>query len=146
MYTKYSVTWYALQMYVKQLAYKLSSIRKWRSIVAVSRGGLIPAALLAQELNIRLVDTICIDSYNGQHYNKKVLVMKTSPIDSKYTLIVDDLVDTGRTAQIIRSMYPKSYFVTIFAKPQGEKFVHQYVIHVFQYVWIEQPYDILHFI
>jgi hypothetical protein len=36
---------------------------RWKSVVAITRGGLVPAAIVARELNIRTVDTICVKSY-----------------------------------------------------------------------------------
>ncbi|CAL4042568.1 Xanthine-guanine phosphoribosyltransferase [Buchnera aphidicola (Phyllaphis fagi)] len=137
---KYIVTWDILQIYTRTLAKKIMSIKKWKSIIAVSRGGLIPAALLARELSIRIVDTICIASYNYNNF-KKIQILKKPSQDYEDVLIVDDLSDSGRTAKIIRKMYPKAHFVTIFAKPRGRKLVDQYLINVPQNVWIEQPWD-----
>ena len=56
-------------------------------------------------------------------------------------LIVDDLVDSGNTARLLREMYPKAHFVTIFAKPAGRPLVDDYVIDIPQETWIEQPWD-----
>jgi len=39
--------------------------------------------------------------------------------DGEGWLVIDDLVDTGRTAEILRRTYPKAHFATIYAKPQG---------------------------
>ncbi|CAL4320445.1 xanthine phosphoribosyltransferase [Buchnera aphidicola] len=137
---KHIVTWDMLQIYTKKLAHKVLAIRQWKGIIAVSRGGLIPSALLARELSIRYVDTICISSYNNRCL-KKIKVIKKSDIYDENILIMDDLVDTGGTAKIIRKMYPKAYFVTIFAKPRGISLVDDYIIDIPQDIWIEQPWD-----
>ena len=34
-------------------------------------------------------------------------------------LIVDDLVDTGQTAKIVRALLPRAHFATVYAKPMG---------------------------
>ena len=35
-------------------------------IVAITRGGLVPAHIIARELDIRIIDTVCISSYDDQ--------------------------------------------------------------------------------
>lgn len=137
---KYIVTWDQLQIYARKLAIRLLPAEQWAGIIAVSRGGLVPAALLARELSIRYVDTLCISSYD--HDNQRDLkVLKRVEGDGEGFLIVDDLVDTGRTARVIRDMYPRAYFVTLFAKPAGCPLVDNYLIDITQETWIEQPWD-----
>jgi len=143
---KYIITWDMLQIYTRKLASRLIKINSWNRIIAVSRGGLVPASLLARELSIRYVDTICIASYNDNCLQKNRKIIKTTKINnekvnSEKVIVVDDLVDTGGTANIIRSLYPKAYFVTIFAKPMGKLLVDNYIIDVDQNIWIEQPWD-----
>ncbi|WP_343128344.1 xanthine phosphoribosyltransferase [Buchnera aphidicola (Takecallis taiwana)] len=137
---KHIVTWDMLHIYTKKLAYQIMNIKKWENIIAVSRGGLIPAALLARELSIRHVDTICISSYN-YNYLKQIKLIKKSNLTGSNVIIIDDLVDTGGTAKLIRKMYPNAYFVTIFAKPQGRTLVDNYIVDIPQNIWIEQPWD-----
>jgi len=137
---KYIVTWDMLQMYARKLAKHLISLKKWKGIISVSRGGLIPSAMLARELNIRFIDTICISSYDHDKKNT-IKIIKEAKSFKGETLIVDDLVDTGETAKIVKKKYPFSYFVTIFAKPKGKVFVDKHVIDIPQNVWIEQPLD-----
>lgn len=68
---KYVVTWDMLQIHARKLASRLMPSEQWKGIIAVSRGGLVPGALLARELGIRHVDipyaspaTITITSAN----------------------------------------------------------------------------------
>lgn len=138
---KYIVTWDMLQIYTRKLASRLIKINSWAKIIAVSRGGLVPASLLARELGIRYVDTICIASYNDNYLQKNRKIIKTIQTNHEKVIIVDDLVDTGGTANIIRKLYPNAYFVTIFAKPMGKLLVDDYIIDVAQNIWIEQPWD-----
>lgn len=115
---KYVVTWDMLQIHARKLAARLMPSEQWKGIIAVSRGGLVPGALLARELGIRHVDTVCISSYD--HDNQRELkVLKRAEGDGEGFIVIDDLVDTGGTAVAIREMYPKAHFVTIFAKPAG---------------------------
>ena len=57
-------------------------------------------------------------------------------------LIVDDLVDTGRTAQVVRKMLPEAHFATIYAKPAGRPLIDTFVTEVSQDTWILFPWDV----
>lgn len=139
---KYIVTWDMLQIHTRKLANRLLlKIKSYNGIIAVSRGGLVPSALLARELGIRCVDTVCISSYNYNYLKKNRKIIKKAEGNGDKIIVIDDLVDTGGTAKIIRKLYPKAYFVTIFAKPMGRLLVDDYVIDIPQNVWIEQPWD-----
>ncbi|OCG11396.1 xanthine phosphoribosyltransferase [Gilliamella apicola] len=129
-----------LQSYGRQLSKRLLPANQWKGIIAVSRGGLVPAAILARELSIRYVDTVCISSYDHDHQREK-LILKQANGDGEGFIVVDDLVDTGNTAHTIREMYPKARFVTIFAKPAGKPLVDDYIVDIAQDTWIEQPWD-----
>jgi xanthine phosphoribosyltransferase len=113
---------------------------QWKGIIAVSRGGLAPSSVLARELGIRHVETVCISSYD--HNNQRELtVIKRPDTDGEGFIVIDDLVDTGGTAKAIRDMFPKARFVTVYAKPLGKPLVDDFVTEVSQDTWIEQPWD-----
>ncbi|MFC0180494.1 xanthine phosphoribosyltransferase [Thorsellia kenyensis] len=137
---KYIVTWDNLQIFARTLAKRLLPVSQWKGIIAVSRGGLVPSALLARELGIRHVDTICISSYDHDH-QREMRILKQAQGDGEGFIVVDDLVDSGNTARVIREIYPKAKFVTIFAKPAGEHLVDDFVQPIAQDTWIEQPWD-----
>jgi xanthine phosphoribosyltransferase len=61
--------------------------------------------------------------------------------EGKGVLIVDDLVDTGKTAKLVRDMLPKAHFATVYAKPQGRPQVDTYITEVSQDTWIYFPWD-----
>ncbi|WP_318413962.1 xanthine phosphoribosyltransferase [Photobacterium leiognathi] len=140
MSNKFIITWDNMQTYTRQLAEKLLPADHWTGIIAVSRGGLVPAAILARELGIRHVDTVCISSYDHDH-QRDMRVIKKAEGDGEGFIIVDDLVDTGGTAEKIREMYPRGKFVTVCAKPAGKHLVDDYVVDIPQETWIEQPWD-----
>lgn len=127
-------------MYTRQLAEKLLPADQWKGIIAVSRGGLVPAAILARELGLRHVDTVCISSYDHDH-QRDMRVLKQADGDGEGFIIIDDLVDTGGTAEKIREMYPRGKFVTVCAKPAGKHLVDDFVVDIPQDTWIEQPWD-----
>ncbi len=140
---KYLVTWDMLQVHGKALSQHLIERQEWKGIIAVSRGGLVPAAIVARELNIRYVDTLCIASYHDHLHQTDMQLIKECnvPNDGEGFIIIDDLVDSGNTAKLIRKLYPKAYFVTICAKPQGKPLVDFSVVDIPQDTWIEQPWD-----
>ncbi len=135
----YPVSWDQLHRDYKALAWRLLS-RKWTKIIGIARGGLIPAAIIARELNIRLVDTVCISSYTIRTQGE-TSILKEIQGDGENCLIIDDLVDTGKTAQIVRKMLPKAYFATVYAKPEGSLYVDTYITQVSQDTWILFPWD-----
>ena len=57
-------------------------------------------------------------------------------------LIVDDLVDTGETGKVLRSIMPKAHFATVYAKPLGRPIVDTFVTEVSQDTWIYFPWDL----
>lgn len=138
------VTWDMFQMHARKLSERLLPASQWKGIIAVSRGGLFPAAVLARELSIRHVETVCIASYHDHNNQGELQVLHAAqvPNSGEGFIIVDDLVDTGNTARAIREMYPNAKFVTVFAKPAGAELVDDYVIDIPQNTWIEQPWDL----
>lgn len=137
---KFVITWDKMQDYTRQLAQKQLPAEQWKGIIAISRGGLVPAAILARELSIRYVDTICISSYDHDH-QREANVLKTIEGDGEGYLIVDDLVDSGNTAKIVREMHPKAKLIAVCAKPAGKDLIDDYVVDIAQDTWIEQPWD-----
>ena len=136
----YPVSWDQLHRDARALAWRLTDLRPWKGIVAITRGGLVPAAIVARELDVRLIDTICVASY--QHQSQGALqVIKAAQIDSEDCLIIDDLVDTGRTAKLVRDMLPKAHFATVYAKPAGRPMVDTFITEVSQDTWIYFPWD-----
>ena len=139
----FPVGWDELHRNARALAWRLLDRGPWEGIIAVTRGGLVPAAIVARELDIRLVDTVCIASYDDRTQGHPI-VLKPVEIedDGDGWLIVDDLVDTGSTARVVRDMLPKAHFATIYAKPAGRPLVDTYITEVSQDTWILFPWDI----
>ena len=115
----YPVSWDQLHRDCKALSWRLMSLGPLNGIYAITKGGLIPAAIIARELDIRLVDTVCVSSYDWKNQKGEVKVLKGIEGNGEGWLIVDDLVDTGRTAKVIRDLLPKAHFASIYAKPAG---------------------------
>ncbi|ATQ67134.1 MULTISPECIES: xanthine phosphoribosyltransferase [Methylosinus] len=142
----FPVSWDAFHRDARALAWRLSSIGGFSAIVAVTRGGLVPAGVVARELGIRVIDTICVASYHEENQRGDVVVLK--PLSetilarpSEEVLVIDDLVDTGATAKVVRALLPKAHFATVYAKPQGRPMVDTFVTEVSQDTWIFFPWD-----
>ncbi|WP_116131519.1 xanthine phosphoribosyltransferase [Tropicimonas sp. IMCC34043] len=116
----------------------------WKAVVAITRGGMAPAMIVARELDIRIVDTISVKSYNHQT-RMDAIVLKAPDAatmgDGEGILIVDDLVDSGRTLELVRRLYPKAHFATVYAKPKGRPMVDTFITEVSQDTWIFFPWD-----
>nr|NJM02178.1 xanthine phosphoribosyltransferase [Desulfobacula sp.] len=141
----YPISWDQLHRDSKALSWRLHDMSRemkqaWKGIVAVTRGGLVPAAVIARELGIRHIDTVCITSYDWQNQGEPQ-ILKSVEGSGKDLLIIDDLVDTGSTARIVRKMLPEAYFATVYAKPAGKPLVDAYVTEVSQDTWILFPWD-----
>jgi xanthine phosphoribosyltransferase len=116
----------------------------WTAIVAITRGGMAPAMIVARELDIRQVTTISIRSYDHQSQSAPVILNQPPPEmmgDGTGILVIDDLVDTGKTLEVVRAMYPNAHFATVYAKPKGEPMVDTFITGVSQDTWIFFPWD-----
>ncbi len=137
----FPISWDQMHRDSKALAWRLLELGPFNGIVAIARGGLIPAAVVARELNIRLVETVCVTSYAWQDQTDEFKVLKTLEGPGEGWLIVDDLVDTGRTAQLVREMLPGAHLASLYAKPSGRPMVDTYITEVSQDTWILFPWD-----
>ena len=139
------VAWDDVHRDTRTLAERLTSLGPWNGIVAITRGGLVPAAIIAREINIRKIDTLCIVSYDDRAKGS-IDVIKTPEaavaVHGKDWLVVDDLVDTGETIKVVRSLLPHAHFATIYGKPEGIPFVDTFVHRVDRDCWIVFPWDL----
>ncbi|MDA1135040.1 MAG: xanthine phosphoribosyltransferase [Proteobacteria bacterium] len=138
----FPVSWEELHRNSRALAWRLLEMDTFKGIVAVTRGGLVPAAIVARELDIRLIDTVCVKSYNKKSKGSvNVLKDATAAGTGKNWLIVDDLVDTGETIKSIRLTLPDAHYATVYAKPSGREQVDTFITEVSQDTWIYFPWD-----
>ncbi len=136
----FPISWEQLHRDSKALAWRISDMGTWEGIVTITRGGLVPASIIARELEIRVVDTVCISSYDFKDQGE-AQILKSVDMDGDGWLLIDDLVDTGRTASLVRDMLPKAHFATVYAKPEGRPLVDTYITEVSQDTWILFPWD-----
>ena len=144
----FHVSWDQIHRDARALAWRLDGKGPdnggWKAVVGVTRGGLVPAMIVARELDIRRVDTISVKSYNHQTQGAPEVIKAPQADlmgDGTGILIVDDLVDSGKTLEVVRALYPNAHFATIYAKPSGKPMVDSYITEVSQDTWIFFPWD-----
>jgi xanthine phosphoribosyltransferase len=145
---QFPVSWDQFHRDARALAWRLAEAGPFEALVCITRGGLVPAAIVARELGIRLIDTVCVTSYDHTTQSEPQLIKQVAPdvasIGSgrgRGLLIVDDLVDTGKTARIVRALLPEAHFAAIYAKPMGRPLVDTFITEVSQDTWIFFPWD-----
>ncbi len=141
----FPVSWEQFHRDSRALAWRLAEKGPFETVVAITRGGLVPAAVVARELDIRNIETVCIASYD---YGRQGEMNVIKPVSGELlegrgskVLVVDDLVDTGRTAKVVREMLPGAHFATVYAKPAGVPLVDTFITEVSQDTWIYLPWD-----
>jgi xanthine phosphoribosyltransferase len=141
----FPVSWDQFHRDARALAWRLSGAGPFEAIVTITRGGLVPAAIVARELGIRVIETISISSYRDKAQGD-IAVLKSIAAEilsrEAGVLVVDDLVDTGATARIVRDLLPRAHFATVYAKPQGRPLVDTFITEVSQDTWIYFPWDL----
>ena len=127
----FPVSWDQFHRDARALAWRLADKgpngAPFEAIVCITRGGLVPAAIVSRELNLRLIETVCIASYHEYDSQGQLQVLKdVAPSiraigdgKGRGVLVIDDLTDTGKTAKVVRAMLPNAHFATVYAKPQG---------------------------
>ena len=143
----FPVSWDQFHRDSRALAWRLAGTGTYSAIVSITRGGLVPAAIVARELGIRVIETISIASYSDEFKQGELQILKDISRDLKAKpgerlLVIDDLVDTGKTMQLVRQLLPDAHVATVYAKPLGRPLVDTFVTEVSQDTWIYFPWDL----
>lgn len=139
----FPVSWEEMHRNSKALAWRLLDKGPWTGIIAVTRGGMVPACIVARELDVKLIETLCISSYDHQNQrNANILKTPEGANDGAGWLVIDDLVDSGNTFKIARDILPKAHYACIYAKPAGAATTDTYITEVSQDTWIHFPWDL----
>ena len=146
----FPVSWDQFHRDARALAWRLHGEGPFQAIVCITRGGLVPAAIVARELELKLIETVCVASYHDYKSQGELKVLKTIAPSilaigngrGKGVLLIDDLTDTGKTAKIVGDMLPDAHFATVYAKPAGAPMCHTFVTEVSQDTWIYFPWDL----
>jgi xanthine phosphoribosyltransferase len=184
------LSWQDISNTTEKLSKSLAQAAPFARMIAVTRGGLVPAGLLAHRLNIKNIQTINVESYIDTTQNsvqgtsknpfigmsgeeevfsetqaypavcaasdkisdaadrprKEVfrgVVQFLSDVQpsNERCLVVDELVDTGKTLAAIRALFPNAVLATLYAKPLGKPFVDVFVEEVPQETWLSFPWE-----
>ena len=145
----FPVSWDQFHRDCRALTWRLNEVGPFHAVIAITRGGLVPAAIIARELGIRLIETVCVASYHDYREQGGLDVLK--PVSPEIVnlaggkgsavLVIDDLVDTGKTGRLVRDMMPDAHFATVYAKPKGRPLVDTFITEVSQDTWIFFPWD-----
>ena len=137
-----ALTWDRIQQDSAALAAKLAGQGQWQGIVAVARGGLVPAALVARALDIRRIEAVAIATYQHERLGEpEMLKLPSAAGDGAGWLVIDDLVDTGTTMRIIRALLPQAHVGVLYAKPVGLPLADSFVTEFPQDSWIDFPWE-----
>ncbi|MCS0495984.1 xanthine phosphoribosyltransferase [Ancylobacter sp. MQZ15Z-1] len=145
----FPVSWDQFHRDARALAWRLAGAGPFLGIVCITRGGLVPAAIVARELGVRMIETVCIASYHDYQTQGEAEVLKpisdavirAAGANGRGILVIDDLVDTGKTARVVRDMLPEAHFATVYAKPLGRPVIDTFITEVSQDTWIYFPWD-----
>ena len=124
----FPVSWDQFHRDCRALTWRLNEVGPFHAIIAITRGGLVPAAITKQG-DLKVLKGVSAE------------VAKLGSGTGKGLLIVDDLVDTGKTGRLVRSMMPDAHFAAVYAKPQGKPLVDTFITEVSQDTWIHFPWD-----
>ncbi|MBN9450905.1 MAG: xanthine phosphoribosyltransferase, partial [Bosea sp.] len=145
----FPVSWDQFHRDARALAWRLAEKGPFEAMVCITRGGLVPAAIICRELGLRMIETVCVASYHDYKNQTDLQVLKDIAPNikaigggtGKGVLVVDDLTDTGKTARVVREMLPKAHFACVYAKPKGVPTIDTFVTEVSQDTWIYFPWD-----
>ena len=95
----FHISWEQIHRDSRALAWRLEKISprkgRWKAVVAVTRGGMVPAMVVARELDLRVVETISVKSYDHQVQSEAKILKSPAEVyigNGDGILIVDDLV------------------------------------------------------
>ena len=129
---------------IHEKSVKLAELIKDKNInftkmVVVSRGGFVPASVVAYCLGIQDVDIVSIQSYI--HREPGEAFVHRAPKTDEVVLVIDDIVDKGGTAKALREFMPNMHLAVVYAKPRGLPLANTYVEEITQETWPVFPWD-----
>ncbi len=138
------LSWDDLHADTIALARQLGDDNDWKGIIAITRGGMVPACIVASELGVLNVETLCITSYDVKEQSEAKTLKTPENIEDQGQgwIIVDDLADTGQTFKLARESYPKAHYACVYTKPRGESQADSYIKSFPQDTWVHFPWEV----
>jgi xanthine phosphoribosyltransferase len=139
-----AISWEQFHRDAQALAARVQDAGPFDAMVAITRGGLVAAAIVARVLRIRVIETVGVVSYDRTTQGEVTIVKAIAPeiaAMGRRLLIVDDLVDSGTTMQVVRALCPGAHVATVYAKPKGRALADTVLSEVPQDTWIVFPWE-----
>ena len=118
-----NITFTEIKNACKDIADKIKSENHEKiTIVAVARGGLVPATIIAHLLGIKDIRFIRLSSYANDHQQSELVDTTFDEIpNAETTYIIDDICDSGETLLYLRKKYPLAKICVLINKNQTIK-------------------------
>src|SRR5258708_759796 len=126
----FPVSWDQFHRDCRALTWRLNEVGPFHAVIAITRGGLVPAAIVARELGVRVIDTVCIASYDHDKQGDLKVLKGISADTAKLG------GGTGKGLLIL-----DAHSATVYAKPKGKPLVDTFITEVSQDTWIYFPWD-----
>ncbi|MBI1327691.1 MAG: hypothetical protein GC136_08630 [Alphaproteobacteria bacterium] len=118
---------------------------KFKGLVAVATGGLTPTHIIAKILGIKEIHAACISTYEDENpFQRAKAVIHSLPLledEGAGYLFIDDMIDSGRTFDILRLQYPKAKFACLYAKERSLQLADFMVEKMRENGWLVFPWE-----
>lgn len=118
------LSWDEIQMAVDDLVAKIrtrTALREITTLLVVTRGGMVPAGLILQQLDLDIVHTIRVKSYSEFHERVGIGVPHSTlggveAGSGEHIVVIDDVYDSGETVELLRRYFPKAFIACLYVK------------------------------
>ena len=137
-----TLVWSNMHSDIRKLGVRLAD-KHYTGIIAVSRGGLIPATILSHQWGVPIVGVIDVKSYNDENMTpSEARVEFSSHIENSKDnnwVIVDDLYDTGQTSRFLERIF--HHYEQVFICSKNINCPHQYQRLLPPFEWLIFPWE-----
>ena len=138
-------TWDDVMSMCVQLTKKLSPGFKPKAIVGITRGGLIPAVMISHLIGVKDVFTLYASSYGVDNKRGDLTVFvdgkAQEALRSPDTLVIDDIIDSGATYELVKFQWPAKYYALV---SKQLHLMHLAARHLPQAAWAVFPWESSH--
>lgn len=145
--SKIYLSWQDIETDCRKLCAHITA-HNFKAVLGIARGGVVPSLIITKMLDILIYDIIGIAAYDGCQQKDNISLLKpasdeieTHCPNGKGLLIVDDLVDTGRTIEFVKNIYPEAYIAVPYTKPLGEPYADIFIKSFQQNEWLVFPWE-----
>lgn len=135
------IPWSKVAEDCKKLAHKLSTL-KIDGIIAVARGGMIPASLIGRLLDIHKFEVLVLSSYDNRKKGDISIIRQPEAKEGNWVL-VDELADSGSTVVKLRELYPNYPIAVLYVKTAGRDKPDFYIEEYANKTWLTFPWEVL---